>query len=85
VKYEITKAWSDNRPLVGIRIHGLQDRSGSTDSAGANPFAQITLQGGGTIADYVTLHNPSGWNSQSIYDNISANLRGWVTNATRRT
>lgn len=26
VKYEITKAWNDHRPLVGIRIHVLSGR-----------------------------------------------------------
>jgi hypothetical protein len=85
VRYEITKAWNDKRPLVGVRIHGLQDRDGNVDSAGENPFSNITLQDGRTVADYVTLHDPQGWNSQQIYRSIKQNLLSWTENAYRRT
>ncbi len=38
VKYEIQKAWSINKPVVGIRIHGLSSM-GAVDSIGGDPFA----------------------------------------------
>ena len=50
VLYEIRKAWDDNRPLVGVRIHGLADSSGKSDSAGTNPFELVKLQNGGTVS-----------------------------------
>jgi hypothetical protein len=81
VKYEITKAWQENRRLVGIRIHGLEDRFGDGDSLGDNPFAQISLRNGRTIADCAHLHNPAGMSSKSVYDNIAANLTSWAANA----
>src|SRR3954468_19396253 len=34
VQHEITKAWNDKRPLVGVRIHGLKDADQHTDAAG---------------------------------------------------
>ncbi|QQD76290.1 TIR domain-containing protein [Curtobacterium sp. YC1] len=37
VRYEIEKAWAENRPLLGIRIHGVSSM-GSVDTEGANPF-----------------------------------------------
>lgn len=78
VKYEITKAWNDKRPLLGVRIHGLRDRNGDTASCGANPFASISLKGGGTIADHVELINPTGGDSKAVYRDIENNLEGWV-------
>lgn len=38
VKYEITRAWTMKKPLLGIRIHGLKDSRKYTDAAGPNPF-----------------------------------------------
>lgn len=84
VRYEIAKAWDSKRPLVGIRIHGLADANGNTDILGADPFSQVTLKGGGTVADFVTLHNPSGWDSKSVHASIRNNLESWVDGAYRR-
>lgn len=83
VKYEIGYAWDNRKPLVGVRIHGLADKNGR-DSPGADPFKSVNLKGGGTVADYVTLHNPSGSTSQQVYASISNNLSAWVDNAYKR-
>lgn len=40
VQYEIDKAWSDKKPLLGIRIHGLSS-VGTVDTAGPNPFDRL--------------------------------------------
>ncbi len=82
VDYEIRKAWDDNRPLVGIRIHGLQDSNERTSRAGANPFANVKLKNGLTLDQYVTLHNPSGSDSQAVYNSIATNLDRWIAGAT---
>ncbi|HUW77503.1 MAG TPA: TIR domain-containing protein [Candidatus Nanopelagicaceae bacterium] len=84
VNYEIIKAWNDQRPLVGIRIHGLQDKNEKTDFSGANPFEKIKLDNGKTIADYVPLHTPSGAYSTQVYANIKTNITSWVENAYKR-
>lgn len=84
VQYEITKAWNEKKPLVGINIHGLSDSKGNTDSAGANPFANLALQGGGTAANYVSVHTPKGSTSKDVHADIAANLASWVDNAYRR-
>lgn len=85
VKYEITKAWNDKRRLVGVRINGLADSSGHTDYAGGNPFAQVKLNSGGSVADYVPLHTPSGLTSSAVYDSIKRNISYWVASAYRPT
>lgn len=84
VLYEIKKAWADNKPIVGVRIHGLADKSGTVDGAGANPFSSIPVKGGGTLADYLTLHTPAGTSSKDVYASIAANIGDWVDGANRR-
>ena len=84
VLHEITHAWNNRKPLVGIRIHGLADRNGNTDSFGENPFSKLSFENGGTIADYVPVYNPSGSNSQAVYADIKANITTWVNNAYKR-
>ncbi len=84
VLYEIRKAWDDRRPLVGIRIHGLADSNGNTGSPGVNPFARVSLQGGGTVGDYVPVYAPSGWTSQQVHADIKPNLVSWVNSAFKR-
>jgi hypothetical protein len=84
VEYEIAKAWNERRPLVGVRIHGLEDASGRTDSSGANPFSKVTLKGGGNVGQHVALHTPSGANSRARYADIKKNLPTWVSNAYKR-
>lgn len=84
VHFEIAKAWDDRRPLVGIRIHGLADSLGRTDSVGANPFEKVSLQNGGKVADYVPIFSPSGITSKDVYANIATNLPGWIDRAYKR-
>jgi hypothetical protein len=85
VTYEISKAWNHERPLVGIRIHGLKDSEGNTDASGANPFEKVTLGSrGGSVADYVPVYTPSGSDSSQIYASIKNNLESWVAAAYTR-
>ncbi|AEV74325.1 TIR-like domain-containing protein (DUF1863) [Mycolicibacterium rhodesiae NBB3] len=85
VRYEINYAWNNYKPLVGVRINGLANRDGYTDSEGDNPFARLTFKdGSGSIADYVPLYRPSGSTSQQVYASIRSNLTNWVDNAYAR-
>jgi len=79
VKYEISRAWSTRKPLLGVRIHGLEDSSGKTSSAGANPFSQFGFSDSSrTYADYVPVFDPAGANSKQVYGSIQSNLDGWI-------
>lgn len=84
VKHEIASAWDNHKPLVGVRIHALADGNGQTDTQGADPFKMVNLKGGGTVADYVTLHNPTGSTSQQVYATVKSNVSYWVDNAYKR-
>ncbi|WP_066906854.1 TIR domain-containing protein [Millisia brevis] len=78
VKHEIIKGWNDHRPLLGVRIHNLLDKDGYASSWGDDPFAAISMTGGGTMADYVEVINPSGGDSKAVYRTIQDNLEDWV-------
>lgn len=80
VRYEIVKAWKDKRPLLGVRIHNLLDKAGYSSSWGDDPFAAISMTGGGTMADYVTVINPGGGDSKVVYRTIQDNMEDWVRN-----
>jgi hypothetical protein len=84
VQYEISYAWNNYKPLVGIRINGLADSSGNSDSPGENPFKRVTLKGGGTVADYVPLFQPTGSTTQQVHASIKSNLTAWVDRAYKR-
>lgn len=84
VKYEITTAWNDKKPLVGVRIHGLADPKKGSDTPGLNPFEQIRLESGRTLADYVPLHTPTGSSGSDVYASIKQNLTTWVSGAYKR-
>lgn len=85
VQYEIKKAWSSKKPLVGIRIHGLQDSSKRTARAGANPFSQFGFSDSSkTYADYVPVFDPTGADSTKVYASIKDNLDSWIGRAYRR-
>lgn len=81
VRQEIAYAWDNHIPLCGVRIHGLKDQNQRTASAGADPFAQVSLKNGGTVADYIQPYSPSGWDSQSVYADIKTALPGLVQRA----
>lgn len=84
VNHEIRTAWDDRRPLVGIRIHGLNNLSGRTAHAGSNPFAKVGLKDGSRLDSHVPLHDPVGGDSKTVYASIAANIDTWVANARKR-
>lgn len=81
VKYEIKRAWSIKKPLLGIRINSLKDSNGNTSTAGTNPFSQFGFSNSDkTYADYVPVYTPSGTDSTAVYADIKANIETWVAN-----
>lgn len=83
VLYEIEKAWSDRKPLVGVHVHGLSSM-GSVDSRGADPFTKVSGVSGIPVFD----PTQTGWQGQidtkATYANLSNNLESWVAQARTR-
>lgn len=85
VRYEIDRAWSIKKPLLGIRIHGLKNSQQLTDRPGANPFASFGFSDSTrTYADYVPVYDPADYTgkhaptSSDIYAAIQKNISNWA-------
>jgi hypothetical protein len=91
VRYEISRAWSIRKPLVGIRIHGLKDSQQNVDSPGANPFASFGFSDSiKTYADYIPVYDPADYTgkyaptSSDIYAAIKQNIATWAVNGYKK-
>ena len=80
INYEIKKAWSEGKGLLGIHIHNLKDRLGNQSVIGGNPFHGLTL-GHQALSNIVKTYNPPGWTSTDVYNYIKLNLADWIETA----
>lgn len=83
ISYEISEAWNESKGVVGIRIHGLKDKDGSTTTRGENPFDDVTFTKDKTkLSTVVKLHDPTSLlGSTETYNNIKNNLSKWIEEA----
>jgi hypothetical protein len=82
INYEIVRSWDAGMGVVGIRIHGLKDFSGSIGRMGANPFDYVTH--GPTkkkLSSIVKCYRPGGTTSKEKYAWISKHLANAVEEA----
>ena len=77
VQYEIKKAWSEGKGLLGIYIHNIRDPRTGTCSKGKNPFSQFTLAGK-PFDQIVPCYEQKSWDA---YNDIRNNLDTWIENA----
>ena len=77
VQYEIKKAWTKKKGLLGIHIHKLKDRSGYQSKRGRNPFY------GGTFSSIVETYDPPYAASTDVYSCITDNIAEWIEEAVR--
>ncbi|ASC72001.1 uncharacterized protein XM38_029550 [Halomicronema hongdechloris C2206] len=75
VKYEIKKAWNDQRALLGIYIHNLKCPRNGFSKKGKNPFDELQLESGTKLSSLVTCYDPSPLNA---YDEIAKNVENWI-------
>jgi|SRR5579883_277886 len=80
VQYEIRKAWNEGRGVVGVHIHNLKCPRNGTSRKGPNPFEQIQMKNGGTLAQLVKCYDPS---PLYAYNDIATSLERWVEEAIR--
>ena len=78
VKYEIKKAWQDDKGLLGIHINNLKDPKTGTCSKGTNPFDQFTFKDHNGNVKSIPCKSPS---SADAYNDIKNNIEAWVEEA----
>jgi hypothetical protein len=76
VIYEVEKAWSDKKPLLGIRVHGLSS-FGKTDGAGPNPFERADVGAGVPVFDPTVRDWRGNIDPQATYRKLTGNLEWW--------
>jgi MTH538 TIR-like domain (DUF1863) len=82
IDYEIQKAWHDGRGLFGIHIHNLKNGHGSQTSKGADPFAEVAIDGvPGALAGRVPCYDPPYLNGRDVFDYVCGKLPQWVERA----
>ena len=80
--FEIIKSWDDGKGVVGIHIHGLQDRNEKVSSKGKNPSDDIGYGSSEKkLSAIVKCYDPRGVNSRQRYDWIKSYLSSAVEEA----
>lgn len=82
INYEINKAWTDNKGIVGIYVHNLKDRFGNQSAKGANPFDMFMINGGARrLSSVVKVYDPPYMTSPEVLKHISIYMAEWVEEA----
>lgn len=80
IKYEIKKAWTDKKGVLGIHIHNLLDRNNAQTTKGRNPFSDFKI-GGKDMASIVQTYDSPYITSSYVYNYIKNNLSDWIEKA----
>jgi len=88
VDYEIKKAWTDRKAIVGIFINDLIDPRYSKQPPlygrsyrGESPFDNIRLGDGSLLSSIIECHAPP---ATETYKFISTNIENWVDRAIKK-
>ena len=80
INYEIEKAWSERKGVLGIYVHNLKDATEKQSAKGGNPFDHVMV-GGDKLSSIVKAYDPPFSASQSVYGHIKSNLAVWIEDA----
>lgn len=77
VRYEIKKSIERGNGIVGIKVHSLKDKEGSTDFGGSNPLKKFVVEQDGDVKTLSSIFPTYHWNR----DNGRENIGEWVEEA----
>jgi len=80
VIYEIKKSYQKGNGMLGVYIHNMRDRYGSTDIKGPNPFANLYIEKNGRKVYLSELYPTYDW----VNDNGYQNLGTWIEEAAKK-
>jgi len=76
VKFEIKEALKEDKGIVGVRVHNLEDQNGNTDPQGDDPLDNVYIVDGKFLRPSKA-YNTYSWVLQNGYDNFG----DWVEEA----
>ena len=82
IRYEIEKAWSDGKGLLGIYIHNLEDVTGNQSRKGRDPLYSL-YPNGRRLSNIVKSYDPPYKQSTRVYAHIQDNIADWIEEAIR--
>lgn len=77
VHYEIKKSIERGNGIVGIKIHSLRDKKGSTDFSGTNPLKKFVVEEENEVKTLSSIFPTYHWE----HDNGRENIGEWVEKA----
>ncbi len=80
VGYEIKQSHVKGNGMLGIYIHNIKDSNGRTDTKGANPFDNWTIERNGQKIPLSSIYPTYDWVSDNGRDNIGA----WIEAAAKK-
>lgn len=80
INYEIKKAWSEKKGVLGIYIHNLKDSEKKQSTKGQNPFSYFTINNV-SMDSIVKSYDPPYSDSSDIYNYIKNNILQWIETA----
>jgi hypothetical protein len=81
VQYEIQQSIKKGNGLLGIKIHNMKDQESKTDTAGANPLDQVTVQNAyGSLVAASSVYDTYDWVYSDGYNNIGQ----WIEAAAKK-
>lgn len=80
VGYEIQQSYNKGNGMLGINIHNMKDSNSRTDIAGANPFANWSIQQNGQKVLLSSIYPTFDWVNDNGRDNIGA----WIEAAAKK-
>ncbi len=79
VQYEIEKAWTEGRGLIGLFIHNLADMNNRKSAKGTNPFRHFTVgRRKRRMNLLVPVYDPPASTSSGVYKWVERNLPSMV-------
>jgi hypothetical protein len=81
VLYEIKKAWSEGKGLLGVHIHNIRCPRTAITYKGSNPLEFVTTDNGTKLSSIIRCYDPLG--SNAYYD-IKTNLSSWIEAAVKQ-
>jgi hypothetical protein len=80
VGYEICQSYKLGKGMLGIYIHNVKDKHGRTDTKGADPFDNWTIEQNGQKVRLSSLYPTYNW----VSDNGRANIGSWIEVAAKK-
>ncbi len=80
VNYEIKRSAERGNGIIGIYIHKIANRDGSTDWQGRNPLGDLTINQNGQIVKLSSIYPTYDWITNNGYNNFA----DWVETAAKQ-